>query len=50
MSEKPQKLINLPQKIIDEVNTWKIPSKEKEVLLVDLDIYFRAEVEALNKI
>ena len=49
MSETSQKLINLPQKIIDEVHTWKITSEEKEVLLVDLDDYFRAEVEELNK-
>jgi len=49
MSETSQKLINLPQKIIDEVNSWKITSEEKEVLLVDLDDYYRAKVKELNQ-
>ena len=49
MSEESKKIISLPQSIIDEVMTWRIPSKEKEVLLVDLDDYYRAKVKELNQ-
>ena len=45
MSEDSKKIKHLPQSIIDEVMTWRIPSEEKEILLVDLDDYFRARVE-----
>jgi len=43
-----KKIKSLPQSVIDEVMTWRIPNEEKEVLLVDLDDYFRAQVEELK--
>ena len=49
MKVDSKKIKSLPQSVIDEVMTWRIPNEEKEVLLVDLDDYFRAQVEELNQ-
>ena len=50
MSEESQKINTLPQSIVDEVMTWRISSEEKEILLVDLDDYFRSQIEELSEV